>query len=811
VSLASGPTSPGRRAARIAVRGLVVVVLLLAAAVVWTYVALRRSLPALDGERVVASLQAPVRVERDSLGVPTVRGESRADVARALGFLHAQERFFQMDLLRRRAAGEIAELVGSGAVAIDREARRHRFRKVAERVEAAATAEDRTIVVAYADGVNAGLAALGARPPEYLLLGVTPTGWKPEDCVLAALAMFMTLHDAQGRRESDLGVLYDTLPKELADFLAPAGTEWDAPLDGGRLPSSPLPAASVVDLRAPRAKAARLTSPVRESADEEGMGEAAGLGSNNWAVAAAHTTHGGALLADDMHLGIAVPNTWYRTQLVWKDGDVERRMIGVTLPGTPAVVVGSNTNVAWGFTNAEGDWIDLVVLETDPKDSEVYATPDGPRRFAHDKETIKVKGGADESVDVVSTRWGPVIDKDHRGRPRALHWTAYEPEGVNFGLTQLERAGTLDEAIAAANRAGIPPQNFVCADRTGRIGWTVMGAMPRRVGYDGRRPVSWADGSRRWDGWLSPDEHPRVVDPPGGRIWTANNRIVGGADAIRLGETSFDLGARAGQIRDDLLRLDKATEGDMLKVQLDDRALFLERWRDLLLRSLTPEAVAGKPGRAELRALAEAWGGRAAVDSAGYRLVRAFRLRVQKDALSPLVAPAQEADERFELSRIPRTEGPLWTLVTERPVHLLDPRFASWDELLLSAADAVIDEHARLGPRLAERTWGERNTARIRHPLSRAVPSLARFLDMPAEPLPGDSNMPRFQSPESGASERLAVSPGREAEGLFHMPSGQSGHPLSPHYRDGHEAWARGKAMPFLPGPTVHTLTLAAR
>jgi penicillin amidase len=246
----------------------------------------------------------------------------------------------------------------------------------------------------------------------------------------------------------------------------------------------------------------------------------------------------------------------------------------------------------------------------------------------------------------------------------------------------------------------------------------------------------------------------------------------------------------------------------MLKIQLDDRALFLERWRDLLVRTLDAGAVAGKPHRAELRALAEGWGGRASIESAGYRLVRAFRLEVLKDALSPLVAPAEKADSRFEIWRIPRTEGPLWTLVTERPAHLLDPRYAGWDNLLLRAADAVIEEHAALGPRLGERTWGERNTTRIRHPLSRAVPSLGWLLDMPAEPLPGDSNMPRFQSTESGASERLAVSPGREAEGLFHMPDGQSGHPLSPHYRDGHEAWARGDAMPFLPGPAVETLTL---
>jgi penicillin amidase len=150
----------------------------------------------------------------------------------------------------------------------------------------------------------------------------------------------------------------------------------------------------------------------------------------------------------------------------------------------------------------------------------------------------------------------------------------------------------------------------------------------------------------------------------------------------------------------------------------------------------------------------------------------------------------------------------VWALVTERPAHLLDPRYPSWDALLLSAADAVLEELTKDGRRLAERTWGERNTTLIHHPLSRAVPQLGGFLDMPREPLPGDSHMPRFQSPSAGASERFAVSPGREELGYFHMPCGESGHPLSPHYADGHAAWAKGEKTPFLPGPAVNVLTL---
>jgi penicillin amidase len=205
------------------------------------------------------------------------------------------------------------------------------------------------------------------------------------------------------------------------------------------------------------------------------------------------------------------------------------------------------------------------------------------------------------------------------------------------------------------------------------------------------------------------------------------------------------------------------------------------------------------------------------VESVGYRIVRAFRGRVARDALLPLVAACAQADPDFDYlgqrsqHGVRQWEGPLWALVTERPQHLLDPSLASWDELLLRALDATLATLTEEGGSLASRTWGESNTMLIQHPLSRALPRLAGWLDMPREALPGDTHMPRVQRPSSGASERLAVSPGREELGYFHMPTGQSGHPLSPHYRDGHEAWARGEKTPFLPGPAVNVLTLVPR
>ena len=447
-------------------------------------------------------------------------------------------------------------------------------------------------------------------------------------------------------------------------------------------------------------------------------------------------------------------------------------------------------------------------LLIDPKDPDVYRAPDGPRRFDKVKERIRVKGGRDDILEVRETVWGPVIGEDHLGRPRALAWTAHFPEAVNLTIDQLQTARTLEEAMAVANRSGIPPQNFTVADETGRIGWTIIGKIPRRVGFDGRTPTSWADGSHRWDGWLAPEEYPRIINPPAGRIWTANARVVDGEALRVLGNGGYELGARAWQIRQDLMALERATPRDLLAVQLDDRALLLERWRGLLLRVLSPEAVQGHPGRAEMRRLVETtWTGRASVGSDAYRMVWAFRGFLEEEVFTSITGQGNMPEEdRFRPSK--QFEGALWKIATERPRSLLDPRYGSWDQELLAVVDAALKDFASEGGSLADHTWGERNTVRIQHPLSLAVPALGRWLDVPAVQLPGDENMPRVQGPTFGASERMVVSPGHEETGVFHMPGGQSGNPLSPYYQKGVDAWEAGKATPFLPGPPVHKLRL---
>ena len=757
----------------------------------------RASLPTLEGEIEMTGLEAPVVIERDSIGVPTIRGESRSDVARALGFLHGQERFFQMDLLRRQPAGELAELFGSMALESDRELRIHRFRDRARNIVELERQDRKKLLVAYAEGVNQGLRALDARPFEYVLLRTTPRPWAPEDSLLVLYAMYLDLQDEDGSRDSSYGVLHDALPIEMFDFLAPLGTRWDAPIDGTEPDLPPIPPADVFSVR---------EKTDRTPGEIEGESDAV-PGSNNFAVSGRWTSDGRAILAGDMHLGINVPTIWYRASMVYPAGDEVRRVTGVTLPGTPVLVAGSNGNVAWAYTNSYGDWVDLVVVE-DLGDG-TYMTPTGPKEYEIHREELRDGEGDVETIEIRETIWGPIVDEDHRGRPRALRWVAHDRQGVNQNLFDLESASTVVEAIEVASTIGAPAQNFVVADRSGSIGWTIMGPIPHRIGeYDGRLPQRWDEGPVGWDGWLEAGEYPRIIDPEEGRIWTANARVVGGGMLEKIGDGGYAFGARARQIREDLRRHERVAEHDLLEIQLDDRAVFLDRWQTVLLDLLDEDAIEDDPKRAELRRLVENWGARASVDSAGYRMVRAFHVFLEDDVLGPLTAAATETDDRFRLNDIAQTEHALWTIVSERPEHLLSPEYESWDAQLLATADRVIEYFTEEGRSLESRTWGERNTSRFRHPLAGAIPLFGKYLEYPERQLPGDWNMPRAQGPTFGASQRMVVSPGKEAEGFFHMPGGQSGHPLSQHFSDSHEAWVSGDATPFLPGETVHQLEL---
>jgi penicillin amidase len=741
---------------------------------------LRASLPPLDGERAAAGLGAAVSIERDALGIPTITAATRADLAFGTGFAHAQDRFFQMDLSRRLSGGELSELFGAVAIRQDRRARTFMFRQVARESLRQATAEQRAILDAYARGVNAGLASLRSRPWEYWVLRSKPREWVAEDTVMVTFAMWWDLQSASLRPDMARRDVAARVSPTVMSFLYPRGTSWDAPNSVGESVASAvrIPTQAELDVRGKSATGTG-TPPASEPA----------AGSNGWAVSGRLTRSGAALVASDMHLGLRVPTVWYRARLRLGDLDLN----GVTLPGAPVLVAGSNGNIAWGYTNSYGDYLDA---ETLPCSQELTTHAD----------VIRVKGVGNEKYEVKYGRVGILYEQRADGCV-FVRWLATVPEATNLNLLSLERATSVEQALALAPTIGIPHQNFTVGDREGHIGWTVIGripAGPTRGTLSDAVPLA-AAGQLVW---TSAEDHPRLVDPPAGRIWTANTRPIEdpaaeatiGGDEAPFG-AGYDLGARGSQIRDDLRLVTDATPAAMLRIQLDDEAKFLERWRVLMLKALE------RSPNAELRRLIAAQMPRASTEAVNYRLVRAFRSEVEISVWYMIIHSFGLSPDTHPVPA--QFEGPLWEIVTQQPIHLLDAGYPDWNAFLLGQANNAAIRLVGPCPDLAFCTWGKREPVAIRHPLSAALPFGPAFLDMPTLELPGDHDMPRVQDGDFGASNRFAVSPGHEADGYLTIAGGQSGHPLSPYYRAGFDAWAEGRPLPFLPGPSAHRLQLA--
>jgi len=795
-------------------RLLALILILTAAAVATVFVILRRSLPDTEGVVKLEGLASPVGITRDALGIPMIDASNREDAARALGFLHGQERFFQMDLLRRSAAGELSGLFGSLALRADRAVRIHRFRSEARAVVAAMEPRERAILNAYAEGVASGLSKLGSRPFEYWILRASPEPWRPEDSILVNFAMWLDLQESNGEPDRSRAVVRDLFPPDVAAYLLSAADPFEAPIDGSVIEAPPLPSSPgpvpVLTSRQPEVPGVshetastidgRLFDALFPRRDPEYA-----VGSNSWAVAGTRTASGGALVANDMHLGLRVPHIWYRASMKVGSSDSAPRVTGVTLPGTPVFIVGSNGRVAWGFTNAEIDSSDVVLIETDPADPSRYLTPDGPRAFEDFEETIPVKGGKPETAKVRWTQWGPVLGDDHRGRTIALKWTAHEPGAANLNLMKMEDAQTTADALRIAQAAGMPNQNCISGDNSGIIGWTIAGRIPHRVGMDGTTPVSFANGTG-WDGWLAEDDVPRVIDPADGILWSANARVVGGEALAKLGDGGYAPSSRAREIRDRLSGIDEATPAAMLALQLDSRAIQMDFWRDLLVNSLAADAASANTGHARMRELALQWGGEAVAESAGYRLIREYRRKVVLRVTDAIFARCRAAYPSFTPYQLV-TERIVRDLVIAKPPAWLPADHPGWDALLLESADVVIAD-AGGETALEQYVWGGYNRLSMRHPLGGALPVVGRFLDMKPTPMNGDANIVNAQLRGHGASERMAVTPGHESEGILHMPGGQSGNPLSSHYGDSHADWLRGEPTPFLPGTAINNLLL---
>ncbi|EXJ14904.1 penicillin acylase family protein [Imhoffiella purpurea] len=746
------------------------------------------SLPPIDGEERLSGLQAEVALERDARGRLGIRAADREDLLFGLGYAHAQDRYFQMDLLRRAGSGTLAELIGPAAVEVDRVARLHDLAGTARASLARLAPEERAQLDTYVRGVNAGLASLGARPWEYLLLRQPPAPWTPVDSLHAVLAMYRDLQEESNRAERALDLASRTLdPRVFALFRVSPGP-WEAPIEGeaGSWPQVEIPV-SGPGLRTTRSEPPSIPDPMP-------------AGSNAFAVGGALTADGRALIANDMHLTLRVPNVWYPVRLR-HGGETPLDAVGVSLPGAPALVVGSNGHIAWGLTNSYGDWLDHVVLELDPSDPNRYLTPDGWRRLERRTEWIRVAGEDPVRLEIQQSLWGPLVGHDPEGRPLALRWVAQEPEALNLRLMRMVDQTSAEAALRLAPTCGVPAQNILVASADGEVGWTILGRVPRRRGLDGPRPRSWADGRTGWLGWLEPNEVPRIGPSREARLWTANARVVDLHAQSLLGDGRYNLGARARRIRDRLMERLLFDEPALLDIQLDDRAELMEGWYRRLVALV--QARKESPERTRILRLLADWDGRASIGSVAYRLTREWRTRVSSVVLDALNRPLTRLSNAVRLADLPRTEIAVWSILRDPPAWV-PPGYDGWSELQNRCLDQVLERWGAPED-WPSHTWGARNTTAIRHPFSPLLPSwIGAWLDLPPRPVPGDSNVTRVSNPTQGASERLVVAPGAESRGILQLPGGANAHPFSGTREGDYREWLSGEPVPLLPGPARH-------
>ncbi|WP_051928064.1 penicillin acylase family protein [Nitrosococcus oceani] len=784
---------------KLARRAVVGAVLVMAAVAGGVFFILWASLPERDVVYTMDGFQAPVEVEFDRHGIPRIRAQTREDAFRALGFVTVQERLFQMDLLRRRSGGRLAEILGHPLVESDRWHRTMGFEQIAEAIMARLPADQKAALNAYVGGINQAMKEMVILPFEFLALGYRPEPWRMEDSLLVVLGMFEMLTWRLGDKERMATVMEAALGPNILAFFTPDSDRYADRVSGNsiaRRPPQPLPRKELAALLPER------------SQPQTGLVAVAGIvaGSNGWLVGSSKTQDGRAILANDMHLELRVPNIWYRAEM----HVMGVLLSGFTLPGAPLFVSGANRHIAWGFTNVAGDFLDFVLLDVDRENPELYRTPSGMTRFGMRRETIGVKGRPDTFIDVRTTIWGPVLPEPLLGQPVAVRWTALDPAATDLDLLRLGDAEDLFGALSILQQAGGPPLNGLVADSQGNIGWTYVGRIPARKGLDGLVSRSWADGAHGWKGYVPGADKPRVVNPPEGYLINANQRMVGREYPHVIGQ-DFDSGYRAFRISERLAVMNEVTEEDLLKVQLDSQTDFYRYYQKLALSVLEGkqiDEVAG--GLGALRRYLRAWDGRAEPSSLGLPVLVEFRRILADAVLSPFLARCRELDPNFQY-HWRNMDEPLQALLEARASELQPEKslYPDWDAFILAKLkEAAQEATAACGADSPDGvTWGCVNQIRIEHSFSRVIPLLGSLLlDMPAEPIPGCHQCVRLAISRGGASERMVVAPGHEEHAIFHMPAGQSGHPLSEFYRDQQSSWVEGAASDLLAGETKYWL-----
>jgi len=770
----------------------------------WLKHAMRASLPQLDGRLHVAGLSQPVTVRRDAHGIPHIVAANMDDLIVAEGYVTAQDRLWQMDMLRRYAAGDLAEILGPKAVRHDRAQRILEIRNTAAAALQALPPQQRHFLQDYARGVNAYIAATrGHLPAEFRMLDYKPQPWQPLDSALVALNMAETLSmdfPTKLAREKVVERLHWPI---LIHDLYPVGSWRDHPPVSSQPPITapqPIPQVPLDASQTSVEKSVRdllRLEKLLPSARVPGC-PACAPGSNDWVVSGAHSTTGKPLLSNDMHLDHTIPNTWYEAQLTAGNFNVA----GVTLPGLPFVIVGHNARIAWGFTLLYADVQDVYVEQ---RRGDEYKTPQGWKPFVHDRETIEVRGGLNVKLDVLRTDHGPVITPllPHEDRTLALRWTIYDPASVTLPFDQVDSAQNWDQFRAAFAQFGGPPENAVYGDVDGNIGYQAVGMVPYRPG--GLMGVPITDDSHEWQGYIPFDKLPSVYNPPDGILATANSRVTPTDDPYPL---TLDWGApyRNERIWKVLRSKPKFSPADMLALQNDVHSTL-----DLAIaRRLTYAIDNSNHPNHRLRQAANilrSWNGEVTIATPAATIVDAAR-----KALWPMILKFRLGDE-WKLYRWYESSYVEEQIVSEQSRRWLPKKYGNWNDFLAKAVDNGLN--VMRAPRdLAQWRYGDVHPVEVEHPLYGMIPWLRDWTGTGVHPQSGDGTTVKQVSRSFGPSERLTVDFSDLDHSTLNVLTGEAGDPLSPYYMDQWPYWYRGTTfqLPFsdaaVRAATAHTLTL---
>jgi penicillin amidase len=836
----------------------------------WVRDALQASLPQIDGSLSVPGLASPVSVERDAHGVPHIRAASLDDLVFAQGYVTAQDRLWQMDMLRRHAAGELAELLGSSMLDHDRLQRTLRLRAAAERALATLPANQLHLLEQYALGVNASIDFQRPHLPlEFRLLRYQPAAWTPRDSLLVGLVMFQDLSTGFPTKLSREALAARLSPDLMAD-LYPIGSWRDHP-----------PALPVPDLTAPQPEIedvpldesqTRLRVPSKpgsqalSSTDLDTLNRAIALfhppcpecvaGSNNWAVAGTRTVSGKPLLSNDMHLTMTIPNIWYEADLEapLPDNAPELHVAGVALPGFPFVIVGHNAHVAWGFTNLGADVQDIYIEHTRGSGTTAeFQSSDGNwHPILHHPEAIHVRGGRDVVLDVTATQHGdmetPILtgffpddlapgQPPEKRRALALRWTVYDPANITGSFLTIDSAQDGASLVEAFSTFGGPAQNLMYADDRDHIGYHAVGRIPIRgagsladalttptelapVPIDTAAPDA---ATHEWAGYIPYDQLPQAIDPADGVLATANSRVTppGYPYPITL---NWESPYRAERIYKVLEAGKNLAPADMLALQTDVHSTLDQVIAQRLTYAIdhtTGPLKDSKPLHQAADILRE-WNGQVTASSPAAAIVNAARSALWPMLLTPKLTPPstgnlQPATDNWQLYVWGERSYVEEELVMHTPGHWLPPSYANWNDFLAAVVDRGLRDAHAPGD-LSTFMEGHVHPLDVEHPILSRLGLLRHLVGVPVGTGPqfegGDSDTVKQAKGLLNPSERLTVDLSDPDRTTLNLPIGQSGLPASPWFLDQFPAWLSGTTfpLPFTPAaaqPTIaHTLNL---